>query len=183
MSDAAVVRRMAVGLGANLGDAQATLEAAMEALRTTDGLRWVAQSAWYRSAPVEATGPDFFNAVVLLDSAWSPAAVLDRLQAIEAQHGRERPYRNAPRTLDLDLLVAGEVVQDDPHLTLPHPRWIERAFVLLPLLEVWPASALVAAPALQAMLAARGVSTVTALQDHAARLAIDQGIERLPTAI
>jgi 2-amino-4-hydroxy-6-hydroxymethyldihydropteridine diphosphokinase len=97
----------------------------------------VLSNAW-RSAPVDAGGPDFLNAVAALDTALSPLELLDALQAIELAHGRERPYRNAPRTLDLDLLLYGDVTLATPRLTLPHPRLGERAFVLQPLLEIAP---------------------------------------------
>ncbi|RYG27399.1 MAG: 2-amino-4-hydroxy-6-hydroxymethyldihydropteridine diphosphokinase, partial [Burkholderiales bacterium] len=98
-------------------------------------------SSLYRSAPVDAGGPDFVNAVAELRTQLAPLALLDALQAIEQQEGRERPFRNAPRTLDLDLLLYGdeaEVHLDSARLTLPHPRMHERAFVLLPLAEIAP---------------------------------------------
>jgi 2-amino-4-hydroxy-6-hydroxymethyldihydropteridine diphosphokinase len=98
----------------------------------------VARSSLYRSAPVDAAGPDFFNAVVALETALSPEALLERMQGIEHGAGRERPYRNAPRTLDLDLLHHGDARLQTPTLTLPHPRIAERAFVLLPLAEIAP---------------------------------------------
>jgi 2-amino-4-hydroxy-6-hydroxymethyldihydropteridine diphosphokinase len=98
----------------------------------------VALSSAWRSAPVDAGGPDFLNAVAALDTALAPLELLDALQAIELAHGRERPYRHAPRTLDLDLLLYGDVRLDTPRLTLPHPRLGERAFVLCPLLEISP---------------------------------------------
>lgn len=127
-----------VGLGANLGDARTALHAAMAALAVLPGTRVVHRSSLYRSAPVDAQGPDFVNAVVELRTALSPAALLAALHALEQTHGRQRPYRHAPRTLDLDLLLFGqrEVVTDA--LTLPHPRLHERAFVLQPLLEIAP---------------------------------------------
>ncbi len=91
-----------------------------------------------RSAPVDAGGPDYLNAVAQLQTALAPLDVLQRLQAIEQAAGRERPYRNAPRTLDLDLLLYGSEVLSAPTLTVPHPRMNERAFVLLPLAELAP---------------------------------------------
>ncbi len=102
------------------------------------GTRAGAASSIWRSAPVEASGPDFLNAVVALDTVLAPLDLLDALQAIEQIHGRERPYRNAPRTLDLDLLLYGDLALATPRLTLPHPRLGERAFVLRPLLEIAP---------------------------------------------
>jgi 2-amino-4-hydroxy-6-hydroxymethyldihydropteridine diphosphokinase len=127
--------RAYVGIGANLGDAVATVRLAAERLRPL-GLRRL--SSLYRSAPVDAAGPDFVNAVAELDAALAPLALLRELQAIEQDFGRERPYRNAPRTLDLDLLLHGEQRMTSELLTLPHPRLHERAFVLLPLLELVP---------------------------------------------
>lgn len=127
-----------VALGANLGDAQATVRQAMLALQQLPQTTVVKCSGLYRTAPHEAQGPDFINAVVLLHTALQPFDLLHALQAIEQAHGRERPYRNAPRTLDLDLIFHGDAQCDTPALTLPHPRWQTRAFVLHPLAEVWP---------------------------------------------
>ena len=132
------MKRVHIGLGANLGDARATLEAARDALAALPACTLVACSSWWRSAPLDASGPDFINGVVALDTTLSPLALLDALQAIERQHGRERPYRNAPRTLDLDLLLYGEQIITDSRLTVPHPRLLERAFVVYPLLEIAP---------------------------------------------
>lgn len=131
--------RAYIGLGANLGaDLSATLTQAALSLAALPGTRIAALSSVWRSAPVEASGPDFLNAVVALDTALAPLDLLDALQAIEQAHGRERPYRNAPRTLDLDLLLYDDLVLDTPRLKLPHPRLGERAFVLRPLLEIAP---------------------------------------------
>jgi 2-amino-4-hydroxy-6-hydroxymethyldihydropteridine diphosphokinase len=130
--------RAYVGVGANLGDAAAALHSAFDALARLPGGRSVARSSVYRSAPVDAAGPDFLNAVVALDTSLSPADLLQALHAIEAGHGRQRPYRHAPRTLDLDLLLYGDVVLTTPQLTLPHPRLHLRAFVLEPLAELVP---------------------------------------------
>lgn len=130
--------RIFVGLGANLGDAAATLAAALRALDDLPGTRRVATSSLWRSAPVDAAGPDYLNAVAELRSTLGPQALLQALQALEAAHGRERPYPNAPRTLDLDLLLHGDTVMATPALTLPHPRLHLRAFVLEPLAEIAP---------------------------------------------
>lgn len=127
-----------IGLGANLGDARATLEAALAALQRLPQTEWLGRSSFYRSAPVDAGGPDYLNAVAALRTGLSPQGLLAALQAIEQAHGRERPYRNAPRTLDLDLLLHGSQVLDTPALQLPHPRMHQRAFVLAPLLEIEP---------------------------------------------
>ena len=130
--------RVFVGLGANLGDAQATLKLALTQLAGLPQTRLVAQSSLYRTAPVQASGPDFINAVAELSTALQPLALLNALLAIEQTHGRLRPYRNAPRTLDLDLLLHGQRVLTEPGLDLPHPRLHERLFVLQPLLELAP---------------------------------------------
>ena len=130
--------RAYVGLGANLGDAHETLEVALAALAALPQGRLVAWSSEWRTAPVDSSGPDYRNAVAALDTALSPADLLAALQAIERAHGRERPYRNAPRTLDLDLLLHGHTVLATPELSLPHPRLHQRAFVLRPLLEIAP---------------------------------------------
>jgi len=134
-----------IGLGANLGDARATLVQALAALRELVGgahARFAASSL-YRSAPVDASGPDYVNAVARFDTALAPLALLDALQGVEQRFGRARPYRNAPRTLDLDLLLygvvgsSGGVTLADARLQLPHPRAAQRAFVLEPLAELW----------------------------------------------
>ncbi len=127
-----------IGLGANLGDARATLAAAVQSLAGLASTELSAVSPTYRSAPIDAAGPDYLNAVVQLRTALAPEALLAALQRIEAAHGRERPYRNAPRTLDLDLLLYGDELIDTPLLSVPHPRLHERAFVLLPLADVAP---------------------------------------------
>jgi 2-amino-4-hydroxy-6-hydroxymethyldihydropteridine diphosphokinase len=126
-----------IGIGANLGDARETVESAIEALRALAAgpLR---RSSLYRTAPVDAGGPDYVNAVVELTTRLSPHALLAELQRLETAHGRERPYRNAPRTLDLDLLLYGDQRVDTPSLQVPHPRLHERAFVLVPLAELCP---------------------------------------------
>lgn len=127
-----------VGLGANLGDVRAVLSAAVSALTAWPGCRLLAKSSLYRSSPVDAEGPDFLNAAVKLETLLTASALLAALQAIEEVHGRERPFLNAPRTLDLDLLLYGDERIDVPGLTVPHPRLSERAFVLLPLAEIDP---------------------------------------------
>lgn len=127
-----------VGLGANLGACQETLEQALEALRELPHTRLVARSRLWRSAPVDAAGPDFLNAVAALQTQLAAGELLAHLQSIEDRFGRVRPYRNAPRTLDLDLLMHGQTRSDAPELQLPHPRLHERAFVLAPLAELAP---------------------------------------------
>lgn len=130
--------RAYVALGANLGDAQAAVIRALAALDALPHTRLAARSSLYRSAPVDAGGPDFINAVAALDTALTPLALLDELQRLELEAGRERPYRNAPRTLDLDLLLYGDARIAEPRLLVPHPRMHERAFVLIPLAEIAP---------------------------------------------
>ena len=145
-----------IGLGANLGDARAALQRARQALAQLPGTTLVASSGLYRSAPVQADGPDFLNAVVELRTTLAPLALLQALQALEQAAGRERPYVNAPRTLDLDVLLwgaGGHSVWELPGLSVPHPRLWERAFVLLPLAELLPQR--VGAAQLQAVAAQR----------------------------
>ena len=125
-----------IGLGANLGDARAALRVAVRALAALPGTRVLRVSSLYRSAPVDAGGPDYLNAVAELDTTLAPLELLHALQRIEQAAGRERPYRNAPRTLDLDLLLYGDARIDSPRLTVPHPRMGGRAFVLRPLAEI-----------------------------------------------
>jgi 2-amino-4-hydroxy-6-hydroxymethyldihydropteridine diphosphokinase len=153
-----------VALGANLGNPQAAVQAAIAAIGLLPGTELRARSSLYRTAPVDAGGPDFVNAVVELRTTLPPLDLLHRLQAIEHAHGRERSVRNAPRTLDLDLLSWDELVMRTDELTLPHPRLHQRAFVLRPLTEIAPALLLPGLGPLGPWLA----------------LAADQRIERLP---
>jgi 2-amino-4-hydroxy-6-hydroxymethyldihydropteridine diphosphokinase len=139
-------QRAYVGLGANLGDALGALRAAVVSLGELPRTYRVAVSSLYRTAPIDSSGPDYLNAVVALDTTLAPQELLAALQAIELDHGRERPYRNAPRTLDLDLLLHGDAVIGTPTLTLPHPRLHERAFVLAPLAEIAPTLVLMQGP-------------------------------------
>jgi 2-amino-4-hydroxy-6-hydroxymethyldihydropteridine diphosphokinase len=127
-----------VGLGANLGDAQAALRQALQGLARLPQTRLVRSSQVYRSAPVDATGPDYLNAVAQVETGLTAPDLLRALQALEQAAGRERPYRNAPRTLDLDLLLYGSASIASAALLVPHPRLRERAFVLLPLRELAP---------------------------------------------
>lgn len=136
--------RAYVALGANLGDTEQTLREALHDLDRIPGTRLGKVSAFHRTAPVDASGPDYTNAVAEVFTGLTAPALLSALQAIENRHGRERPYRHAPRTLDLDLLLYGSARIDSPSLTVPHPRMWERAFVTVPLAEVAPA---LAAPA------------------------------------
>lgn len=128
--------RACVGLGGNLGDVAATFRDALARLGAAPFTQVEGVSSLYRTRPVDAAGPDFLNAVVALRTALGPHELLGVLQGIERAHDRERPYRNAPRTADLDLLWFGGAVLSRPELTLPHPRMLQRAFVLAPLAEL-----------------------------------------------
>ncbi len=132
------MHRAYVGLGANLGDALATLRQAIQDLQAHSKVLGLRASSFYASAPVEADGPDFVNAVVELDTTLSPYGLLAALQLMEHSAGRQRPYLNAPRTLDLDVLLYDDLHMSDPSLTIPHPRMWQRAFVLRPLQELAP---------------------------------------------
>ena len=127
-----------VALGANLGDAAGTLRAAMDAIHALPHTQVLQRSSLYRTAPVDSEGPDYVNAVVGITTALCAPDLLEQLQKIEQDAGRERPYRNAPRTLDLDILLFGSGRIDSPALTVPHPRMLQRAFVLHPLAEIAP---------------------------------------------
>jgi len=146
--------RAYIGLGANLGDARATVQAAVQAIAALPGTHLMARSQDWRSAPVQAQGPDFINAVVAVDTTLAPHDLLAALWGIEQAHGRLRPYPNAPRTLDLDLLLQGEHVLHTPDLTLPHPRMHERAFVLRPLAQIAPDATIAGQGAVAGLLAA-----------------------------
>lgn len=128
-----------VGLGANLGNPRWMVSEAMLELGCLPRSAVTGRSSLYRSAPIGyAPQPDFINAVIRVDTELDAVKLLGELQAIEARHGRERSFPNAPRTLDLDLLLYGEATLATPRLTLPHPRMHERAFVLKPLVEIAP---------------------------------------------
>lgn len=133
-----------VALGANLGDAEAAVRQAMDALDRLPQSRVLRRSSLYRTAPVvrdaaaSADGPDYINAVVALDTRLPALDLLDHLQALEQAAGRERSYADAPRTLDLDLLLYGDARIDSARLSVPHPRMAQRAFVLVPLAEISP---------------------------------------------
>ena len=132
---------VAVGLGANLGDAAGTLRAAIETLACLPGTRLLRASRLYRTPAWGVTAqPDFINAVALLDTGLSARELLDALLDIERAGGRMRidGERWGPRTLDLDVLLYGDAIIDEPGLRVPHPHLHERAFALLPLLDAWP---------------------------------------------
>lgn len=127
-----------VALGANLGDARSTVRQAAQDLGALPQTRLVRVSSLYRTAPIDASGPDYINAVAEVATTLAPQALLTELQRLELAAGRERPYVNAPRTLDLDILLYGDITLDSPALTIPHPRMQMRGFVLQPLAEIAP---------------------------------------------
>ena len=127
-----------IGLGANLGDASAAVTLAIAQIAVLTQTRMLSQSSLYKTSPVDADGDDYINAVVAVSTTLAPLDLLHALQNLEQQAGRQRPFRNAPRTLDLDLLLYGDLRLDSPELTVPHPRMLQRAFVLLPLAEIAP---------------------------------------------
>lgn len=134
--------RAYLALGANLGDPFATLEQALEIIGQSADIAVTAVSTFYRTAPVEASGPDFCNAVIEVDTPLAPEALLARCFAIEQSFGRLRSTRNAPRTLDIDVIAVEGIQSNSPALTLPHPRAHQRAFVLVPLCEINPSTML-----------------------------------------
>jgi 2-amino-4-hydroxy-6-hydroxymethyldihydropteridine diphosphokinase len=133
------VTRAAVALGSNLEDPEAQVKRGFEELAALPDTELVAKSRLYRTAPVGYVDqPDFVNACALVETRLAPRALLDALLAVEQRHGRARGIPNGPRTLDLDIILYGDRVIDEAGLKVPHPRAHERAFVLKPLLDVWP---------------------------------------------
>jgi len=135
-----VKRTAYIGLGSNQGELVEALNSAIESLRSIEQTEFVAVSPFYRSAPIDAPGPDYLNAVVKVDTALEPYALLLHLLDIELMLGRKRRglKKNAPRNVDLDLLLVGDMIIQSTPLTLPHPRLHLRAFVLRPLLDLAP---------------------------------------------
>jgi 2-amino-4-hydroxy-6-hydroxymethyldihydropteridine diphosphokinase len=145
-----------VGIGSNLQDPRAQVAQAFDELARLPRTRLSARSSLYRSAPLGyAAQPDFINAVAELDTALGAHALLAELQAIEARHGRSRSFANAPRPLDLDLLLYGDTRIDEAQLVVPHPRMHQRAFVLQPLLEIAPQAQIPGLGSAATLLAAR----------------------------
>ena len=130
--------RAFIGLGANAGDPLAQIEQAFDALLKLPATVGLQRSRLYRTAPWQAQGPDFINAMAQVDTQLSAPELLAHMQRIEQAAGRIRPYHHAPRTLDLDLIFYGQAVIHSAALVLPHPRWRERAFVLRPLSDLAP---------------------------------------------
>jgi 2-amino-4-hydroxy-6-hydroxymethyldihydropteridine diphosphokinase len=134
-----VSERAAIALGSNIEDPEGQVARAFDEIAQLPGTRVLARSRLHRTKPVGyADQPDFVNAVALVETTLAPRALLDALLAIEARHGRVRTIPNGPRTLDLDIILYGDRVIDEPGLTVPHPRAREREFVMAPLREVWP---------------------------------------------
>ena len=136
-----------IAIGANLGQAQHSVQQAMQALDQLPLTRVLACSSLYRTAPIPSdpslsppvTSPDYINAVAAIATGLTAPDLLLQLQALEQTAGRERPYPDAPRTLDLDILLYGSAQVDSAQLVVPHPRMMQRAFVLVPLAEIAPA--------------------------------------------
>ncbi|HEY0842944.1 MAG TPA: 2-amino-4-hydroxy-6-hydroxymethyldihydropteridine diphosphokinase [Methylotenera sp.] len=135
-----MMKRAFVALGSNLEDPKAQVERALTALNQLPETRLLKQSSLYQTAPIDCidTAPDFINAVAEVETTLAPEALLDAILNIENIAGRERPYINAPRVLDCDLLLYEDITLNTPKLTLPHPRMHIRGFVLLPLFEIAP---------------------------------------------
>lgn len=131
--------KVLLGLGGNIGDMNAHLDAAIDALAKLPHTQVLRESGRYRTAPVGYLDqPDFLNSVVEIETALSPQAVLGACLGIEACVGRVRTFRNAPRVLDVDVLLCEGFESDNEELTVPHPRMRERAFVLVPLRDLYP---------------------------------------------
>lgn len=128
----------AIALGSNLGNSLKILERALSILAETPGIELQCASSWYQTAPVGPPQPDYLNGCAILDTQMMPLVLLETLLNIEQHFGRERRERWGPRTLDLDLLLFGDLILETPQLQIPHPRMRERAFVLVPLAEIAP---------------------------------------------
>lgn len=163
--------RTVLALGSNLGDRLGQLQGGLEALLTGPGLAATAVSGVYETRPVGGPEqPDYLNAVLVADTTLAPVALLHRCQQVEAAFHRVRQEAWGPRTLDVDIIVYGDVVSDDPELTLPHPRAAQRAFVLAPWLDADPAAVLPGhGPAAQ-LLERAGRSGIRRRDDLALRL-------------
>jgi 2-amino-4-hydroxy-6-hydroxymethyldihydropteridine diphosphokinase len=127
-----------IGIGSNLGDPAANVNRALSRLTALSQTTLERHSSLFRTAPIEAQGDDFVNAVAMLQTSLSATELLRELQAIEREFGRERSHLNAPRTLDLDILLFGTDKISTADLTIPHPRLVQRAFALIPLLQIDP---------------------------------------------
>lgn len=128
----------AIALGSNLGDSLTTLESAITTLSQTPGIQLEARSHWYETAAVGPPQPDYLNGCALLRVTLTPTELLQTLLATEAKFGRVRQERWGARSLDLDLILFGDLIWQSPNLTIPHPYLTQRAFVLVPLTEIAP---------------------------------------------
>ncbi|HQR50729.1 MAG TPA: 2-amino-4-hydroxy-6-hydroxymethyldihydropteridine diphosphokinase [Methylophilaceae bacterium] len=156
--------RAFIALGSNLQDPAAQVKRALQELAEVPGTQLIRASSLYRTAPMGYDRqPDFINAVAEIATMLKPLPLLHALLALEDGHGRERPFPNAPRVLDLDLLLYDDLTMETPELTLPHPRMSARGFVLLPLAEIAP----------ELPIPEHGKAADLALQ------CLDQGVERL----
>ena len=134
-----MTERAAIALGSNIENPEAQVTRAFDEIAELPRTKLLKRSSLHRTKPVGyADQPDFVNAMALVETSLEPRALLDALLAIEQKHGRKRTIPNGPRTLDLDIIVYGDRVIDEPGLTVPHPRARERDFVMVPLREVWP---------------------------------------------
>jgi 2-amino-4-hydroxy-6-hydroxymethyldihydropteridine diphosphokinase len=144
-----------IAVGANQGEASLMVDRTLDLLAQRLDGELLARSSLYRTAPVGGVEQaDFINAVAIVDTSLDPRGVLARLHAMEQEAGRERVVRWGPRTLDLDVIIAGDQVSDDPALTVPHPRAHERAFVLIPWLEIDPTASIPGVGAVRDLVAA-----------------------------
>jgi 2-amino-4-hydroxy-6-hydroxymethyldihydropteridine diphosphokinase len=171
-----------IGLGANLGDRTTTLQQALHALAAWEEVLSCQVSPFYRSAPVDAVGPDYINAVACVRTTLDPFALLVVLQTLEQQHGRTRPYKNAPRRLDLDLLLYNDLQLQTARLSLPHPRMQQRAFVLLPLQDLC-ATLQLNGKSLQALLHHCGDQAIVRLPPEDAHAPLRVAPTRLPSPL
>jgi 2-amino-4-hydroxy-6-hydroxymethyldihydropteridine diphosphokinase len=161
--NAALVRHVVLALGSNLGQRLENLQGGVDSLFDAPGLKFTAVSPVFETDPVGGPEqPAYLNAVLLADTSLPPRTLLDRCHAVEAVLGRVRTEVWGPRTLDVDLIVYGDEVSDDPELTLPHPRAGERAFVLAPWLAADPEAELPGAAARRRHAPSAGMTAATA---------------------
>ena len=158
--------RAFIGLGSNLSSPEQQLLSALDEIAVTPGITLCGRSSLYRSAPVGfADQPNFINAVAEVRTALTPIELLDELLAIERCHGRVRDFPNAPRTLDLDILIYGDLQLASPALTLPHPRAHLRGFVLWPLFELAPDAHIPGRGSVRALLAQNREQSIARIAD------------------
>ncbi len=161
------IRRAVISIGSNLGERRLNLQGAVDSLSDTPEVWVTSVSPVYETEPIDSPedAKDFLNAIVLLDTTLSARTLLDRALAIESAYGRERAERNAPRTLDVDLIVVGDRRADEDDLVLPHPRAAERAFVLVPWFDVEPDAEIPGAGPISELVEKTGREGVTARTD------------------